>query len=83
MNKPLACGQETGKDIVTPSLLLENFPYLSTKDVADFLRTTPGNVRQWVHHGTLKPSKRIGRKLLFERAAVLALLKDVEVDDAD
>lgn len=65
--------------------LLENLPYLTTKDVALILRTTPANVRQWVHHGTLKPTKRLGRRLMFERTAVMALLTDVVevVDDDD
>ncbi len=63
-------------------LLFENLEFLSTEDVATLLRTTPNQIRKYVHRGQLKPRKRIlGRRMLFLRIDVDKLLTDIPGDE--
>lgn len=41
--------------------------YLTTKEVADRLRTSPETVRYWRHRGEGPPSWKCGRRVLYPR----------------
>lgn len=40
-------------------------PYLTTDEVADRYRTTPGTVRYWRHVGYGPKGTKVGRKVLY------------------
>ncbi len=44
--------------------------FMTTEEVADFLRTTPGTVRYWRHVGKGPASFKVGRRMLYAREDV-------------
>ena len=46
--------------------------YLTTGEVAEALRTSPETVRYWRHLGKGPRSFKVGRRVLYARADVLA-----------
>ncbi len=40
--------------------------WLTCKEAADYLRTKPKQIRNWVYQGKLRAHKLLGRKLLFQ-----------------
>ncbi|MBF5082141.1 helix-turn-helix domain-containing protein [Quadrisphaera sp. INWT6] len=48
--------------------------YLLTREVAELLRTPESTVRYWRHVRTGPPSVKVGRRVLYNRVAVLAWL---------
>lgn len=62
-------------DALRPCLRAEELPdLLVVAEVAAYLRTTPGAVRQMIHKGTL-PVVRIGSRVRIRREALLALCR--------
>lgn len=49
-------------------------PYLTTRELADILRTTPNAVRIMRHRGNAPRGFRRGRQVLYDRADVKAWL---------
>lgn len=49
-------------------------PYMTTKELAELLRTTPGAIRQMRHRGDGPQGTRIGRGVLYSRTDVEAWL---------
>ncbi len=45
--------------------------YLTTQEVADLYRTTPGTVRYWRHIGKGPKGVRAGRRVLYAESEVL------------
>lgn len=56
------------------SKLFENLIWLNSADLAEYLRSSEGSVRQMVYKGIIKPYK-IGRKNLFKRSEIDNLLE--------
>ncbi len=48
-------------------LLFENCIWLSTNEAAEYLRTTPKQIRNWVYQGKVRFSKLFGR-LRFKKS---------------
>ena len=42
--------------------------WMTTNEAADYLRTTPKQIRNWVYQGKIKPYKLLGRSLRFRRS---------------
>lgn len=57
-------------------------PYITTKELADILRTTPNAVRIMRHRGAAPAGFRRGRQVLFNRSVVQAWLAAQEAADA-
>jgi hypothetical protein len=57
--------------------------YLTTAEVAERYRTSPGTVRFWRHAGTGPPSIRAGRKVLYLLSGLLAWEREQACLDAD
>ena len=56
-------------------------PYMTTKELAEILRTTPNAVRIMRHRGDAPRGFRRGRSVLYPRAAVAAWLAAKEAAD--
>jgi hypothetical protein len=52
---------------------------IATPDVAKILGVSESRVRQFVFHGRLKPAKKLGVNLLFDRRTVEAFAKKPRV----
>lgn len=50
-------------------------PFLTTDEVAALLRTSAGTVRWWRHQGTGPRGVKVGRRVLYAQADVLAWLE--------
>ena len=42
--------------------------WIDTKEAAKFLRTSPGQIRNWVYLGKVPAYRLLGRKLLFKKS---------------
>lgn len=49
--------------------------FWTSKEAADYLRTTPKQIRNWAYQGKLAYYKLLGRKLLFRKNDLDALLE--------
>jgi DNA-binding transcriptional MerR regulator len=54
---------------------------LTTSDVAKIARTSPGTVRYWRHIGQGPGGFKVGRRVLYRRADVLAWLDQLQAAD--
>lgn len=59
----------------SPHVIFENFIWLNTKDTAEYLRTTPRQIRKWVYQGRIKAYKLLGKSLRFKKSELDSLLK--------
>lgn len=50
--------------------------FLITEEVGDLLRTSPETVRYWRHIGKGPRSVKVGRRVLYDRADVLAWIDE-------
>lgn len=57
-------------------------PFMTTKELADILRTTPNAVRVARHRGQVPKGFRRGRDVLYRRTVVDAWLAALEEGDA-
>jgi excisionase family DNA binding protein len=58
--------------------LFDNFELdriLTTREVAEYLRTSPKQIRKWVYQGKIKSFKPIGRCLRFRESDLSLLIK--------
>jgi excisionase family DNA binding protein len=46
--------------------------YMTIDEAADLLRRPRGTLYQWRHHGQGPPARKLGRRLLYKRADVVA-----------
>lgn len=46
--------------------------YMTTAEVAEYFRTSPDTCRYWRHIGYGPPNFRVGRRVLYPRADVVA-----------
>ena len=60
-------------------MTITNDTYLTLTEVAELARTTPGAVYQWRRRGKGPRASRVGKRLLFRRADVLAWI-DAQAD---
>jgi len=56
-------------------LFFENLKWLKTKETAEYLRTTPKQIRKWVYQGRLKAYKLFGKSLRFKKSDLDQLLE--------
>lgn len=49
--------------------------FWTSKEAANYLRTTPKQIRNWAYQGKLAYYKLLGRKLLFRKIDLDALLE--------
>jgi len=57
------------------SQLFDNFIWLNTKEAAEYLRTSPKQIRKWVYQGKIKAYKLFGKSLRFKRTELFLLIK--------
>lgn len=50
--------------------------YMTTAEVAELCRTSPGTVRYWRHEGSGPTGTKIGRRVLYRREDVERWLED-------
>ena len=50
--------------------------YLVIEEAAEILRTPVSTLYQWRHAGTGPPSAKVGRRLLYERAALVRWVEE-------
>jgi len=55
--------------------LIDNFKWLNTKEAAEYLRTTPKQIRKWVYEGKLRAYKLFSKSLRFKRQELDLLLE--------
>ena len=48
--------------------------FFTSKEAANYLRTSPSQIRNWVYEGKLRHYKLLSRKLLFRKEDLDALL---------
>ena len=61
MNNSVSVGE------ISPTQLFDNFIWLNTKEAAEYLRTSPKQLRKWVYQGRVKAYKRLGRSRRFKK----------------
>jgi excisionase family DNA binding protein len=57
------------------SVLFDNFIWLNSKEAAEYLRTTPKQIRKWVYQGKIKSYKLLGKSLRFKKSELDLLFK--------
>ncbi len=55
--------------------LFDNFIWLNTKEAAEYLRSTPKQIRKWVYQGKIKAYKLLGKSLRFKKTDLDLLFK--------
>ena len=64
-------------DIKEPhgSQIFDNFIWLKTNEAAEYLRTSPKQLRKWVYQGKVKAYKLFGKSLRFKRTELALLIE--------
>ncbi len=57
------------------SQLFDNYIWLKTNEAAEYLRTSPKQIRKWVYQGKLKAYKLFSKSLRFKRSELDLLLE--------
>ena len=57
------------------SEFFDNFIWLNTKEAAEYLRTTPKQLRKWVYQGKVKAYKLLEKSLRFKKTDLELLFK--------
>lgn len=60
------------------TLLFENFIWLDTREAAEYLRTTPKQIRNWIYQGKIKAYKLFERNYRFKKSDLDSLLTQGE-----
>ena len=55
--------------------VFDNFIWLNTKEAAEYLRTTPKQMRNWVYQGKIKAYKLFAKSLRFKKSELDLLLQ--------
>ena len=61
--------------IRTENKFFENFIWLNTKEAAEYLRTSPKQVRKWVYQDKIRVYKLLGKSLRFKKTDLDFLFK--------
>jgi excisionase family DNA binding protein len=54
---------------------LENFKWLNTREAAEYLRTSPKQLRKWVYQGKVRVYKLLDKSLRFKKSDLDLLFK--------
>lgn len=65
----------TNKVNSSETAFFDNSRWLKTEEAAEYLSTSPAQIRNWVHQGKLKAHKLLGYRLRFRIADLDLLLK--------
>lgn len=57
------------------SQLFDSYIWLNTNEAAEYLRTSPKQIRKWVYQGKMKAYKLFSKSLRFKRTELDLLLK--------
>lgn len=57
------------------STFFENLIWLNTKEAAEYLRTTPRQIRKWVYQGKIQAYRLLGKSLRFKKHELDLLFK--------
>ncbi len=57
------------------SKIFENLIWLNTKEAAEYLRTTPRQIRKWVYQGKIQAYRLLGKSLRFKKCELDLLFK--------
>lgn len=57
------------------NLFFENSIWLDTGEAAEYLRTSPKQLRNWVYQGKVKAYKLLGKSLRFKKSELDQLFK--------
>tara|TARA_B110001454_G_scaffold219192_1_gene251122 strand:- start:11144 stop:11380 length:237 start_codon:yes stop_codon:yes gene_type:complete len=66
---------DVDKNKSSSEMLFENCIWLNTKEVAEFLRTSPKQIRKWVYQGKLKSYRLFGKSLRFKKKEIVSLIQ--------
>jgi excisionase family DNA binding protein len=55
--------------------IFENLIWLNTKEAAEYLRTTPRQIRKWVYQGKIQAYRLLGKSLRFKKCELDLLFK--------
>lgn len=61
----------------------EGRTFITTAELAEWLRTSPATVRYWRSIGTGPPSYKVGRRVIYDRAEVDAWIDQKRQGRAD
>ncbi|OFZ29258.1 MAG: hypothetical protein A2622_07510 [Bdellovibrionales bacterium RIFCSPHIGHO2_01_FULL_40_29] len=53
----------------------ENYIWLNTEEAAEYLRTTPKQLRKWVYQGKVKAYKLLSKSLRFKKTELDSLFQ--------
>ena len=53
----------------------ENCIWLNTSEAAEYLRTTPKQLRKWVYQRKVRAYRLLGRSLRFKKSEIAALIR--------
>jgi excisionase family DNA binding protein len=53
----------------------DNFIWLNSKEAAEYLRTTPKQIRKWVYQGRIQSYRLLGKSLRFKKSDLDLLFK--------
>lgn len=57
------------------NLFFENCIWLNTEEAAEYLRTTPKQLRKWVYQGKVKAYKLLSKSLRFKKTELDSLFQ--------
>ncbi len=73
--KSFSRGNNTNQLASSEKLIFE-ISWLKTSEAAEYLRTSPAQIRNWVYQGKIKAHKLFDRSLRFKKSDLDFLLKE-------
>jgi len=72
--KSLSISGQCSADVTNVTLT-----WMTTNEAAEYLRTTPKQIRNWVYQGKIKPYKLLGRSLRFRRSDLDSVISSPDI----
>lgn len=69
----------TGKELLFENLNSSSIKWLTTKEAAEYLRTSPRQIRNWVYQGKVNAYRLLGKSLRFKASELDLLFKGGQV----
>jgi excisionase family DNA binding protein len=69
----------TGKELLFENLNSSSIKWLTTKEAAEYLRTSPRQIRNWVYQGRVNAYRLLGKSLRFKASELDLLFKGGQV----
>lgn len=68
--------ENDSNQLTSTEKLLFEISWLKTSEAAEYLRTSPAQIRNWVYQGKIKAHKLFDRSLRFKKSDLDFLLKE-------